>query len=91
MKPRARAYTTWANIKSLCSNPAHPAYRYVGGRGITLHPAWAGSFAQFLEDVGEPPPGTTLKRLTREGNYEPGNVQWQAKQERKDGRALTRR
>lgn len=48
---------------------------------VSVHPGWdpqqGGSFEQFLADVGERLPDTTLDRYPeREGDYVPGNVRW---------------
>jgi len=48
---------------------------------VSVHPAWdprqGGSFKQFVADVGERPPGSTLDRYPDcEGDYVPGNVRW---------------
>ena len=38
-------------------------------------------FSHFLADMGDRPAGTTLGRLGDQGNYEPGNCQWQTTKE----------
>lgn len=71
-------YRIWSGLKQRCLNPNSPAYKYYGGRGITVHPNWVASFKAFLDDVGPRP--SDLHSIDRfpdkNGNYEPGNVRW---------------
>jgi hypothetical protein len=77
VKLRHRAYTNWRNIRALCTNPNHQSYKYVGGAGVTMHPAWVNDFEQFTADVGHPTSmSDTLRRISRSAGYLPGNVIW---------------
>lgn len=70
-------YRIWSGIKNRCTNPNAVEYPRYGGRGITMHPAWAADFAVFLADVGHKPDGMdSLDRKDNDGSYVPGNVQW---------------
>jgi len=62
-------------MRHRCSRSDHKAYRYYGGRGITVCERWH-DFVNFLADMGERPDGTTLDRIDVNGNYEPGNGRW---------------
>lgn len=71
-------YRIWTGIKARCFNPNDKAYKWYGGRGITMCDRWNKSFEDFLKDIGRRP--SALYSLDRypnnDGNYEPGNVRW---------------
>lgn len=68
-------YQSWSQARDRCRNPRNKSYPRYGGAGVTVHARWD-SFATFLADMGERPPGTTLDRLDGAKGYEPGNCRW---------------
>lgn len=68
-------WVSWRCMLSRCYNPHNTAYARYGGTGIRVCERWL-TFANFFEDMGTRPAGTTLDRLNADGNYEPGNLRW---------------
>lgn len=62
-------------MKQRCLNPNDAAYRWYGGRGITVCDRWL-KFENFFADLGVRPDGLSLERINNNGNYEPGNCVW---------------
>lgn len=70
-------YNTWNSMNSRCYYKKHKSYAVYGGKGISVCDRWRNSFADFLADMGQRPPGTSLDRWPNHaGNYEPGNCRW---------------
>jgi hypothetical protein len=76
-KSRSPEYAAWQEMKYACLSPNYSRYPTYGGRGITIAQRWADSFQSFFEDVGpRPSPEHRLRRHDKNGNFEPGNVDW---------------
>lgn len=75
-----RTKLSWRAMHLRCYSPASNKYENYGGRGIAVCERWM-TFAQFMEDMGERPDGTTLDRIDNDGNYEPSNCRWSTQSE----------
>ena len=66
-------------MRGRCHSPNHKLYAYYGARGITVCERWRNSFHDFLEDMGDRPPGCTLDRIKNWLGYSPTNCRWASK------------
>lgn len=84
-------FNTWCAMRQRCYNPNNERYPNYGARGIRVCARWMDNFENFLVDMGERPPGTTLDRKDRNGNYEPKNCQWSNHERQANDRSSNRR
>lgn len=91
MTRRSGEYQCWLDMKQRCFNEESQAYRYYGGRGITVCDRWRESCSAFLADMGPRPANATLDRIDNDGNYEPNNCRWASRFRQIANRRNTRR
>jgi len=88
---KSKEFRAWRNMKARCTLECVDRFTRYGGRGITVCERWQNSFENFLGDVGSAPsPTHTLGRIDNNGNYEPGNVEWQTVKEQSNNRETSR-
>jgi len=68
-------YRSWAHMLSRCYDRNNTAYRFYGGRGISVCARWH-KFENFYDDMGPRPAGLVIDRKDTYGNYCPENCRW---------------
>ena len=72
---QTKIYGVWQEIIQRCINPKHRQWKDYGGRGITICKRWM-KFENFLEDMGECPPGNSIDRKNNGKGYFKDNCHW---------------
>lgn len=88
------AYSCWRNMLARVGQLGATSYKYVGGRGLGMDPAWR-KFRVFLAHIGaRPSPTHSIDRIDNDKGYYPGNVRWATPKEqagnRRDGNITKR-
>lgn len=81
-----RTHRIWSAMWGRVRNKKNASY---GGRGITANPRWR-DFNNFLQDMGECPPGLTLDRIDTDGEYSKDNCRWATYQEQANNKRNNR-
>ncbi len=81
IKEDKRLYTIWKGINARCRNKNHIAYKYYGGKGITISNEWKNyeSFYFWAKNNGYEDL-LTIDRKDSKGNYEASNCRWTTKE-----------
>jgi len=68
--PPSPTYNSWRGMVERCM-PSNP----YGVRGVSICARWR-SFQNFLDDMGERPPGCEIDRIDLRKGYNPKNCRW---------------
>lgn len=72
---KSPTWVSWYGMFARCYDPRAASFYLYGARGITVCERWF-VFANFLEDLGPRPPGTSLDRKNNDLGYNKQNCRW---------------
>lgn len=87
---KSRTYIVWQNMKRRCANQKAHDYPIYGAKGIRVCKEWIDSFATFLADMGEAPPGMMIDRIDNSVGYCKENCRWATPRQQARNRSTNR-
>lgn len=74
---KSRLYKVWSSMKARCGNKNDRAYRFYGGKGVSVCSEWLSyeNFAQWAKSSGYHV-GLCIDRIDSSKNYCPENCRW---------------
>lgn len=86
-------HNVWRKMKQRCFSEKDQAFKYYGGRGITVCDEWKDNFENFYKCsmTNGYSDGLTLDRINVNGNYEPSNCRWVTMKVQQNNRRNNRR
>jgi len=81
-------YRIWHGMIRRCEDEKHAAYKYYGGRGISVCKRWK-SFENFYDDMGARPSNKyTIERVNNNKGYNFGNCMWATRTEQQRNKRI---
>ena len=80
-KQHPELYRCWTNMRERCLNPGNDAYKFYGGKGVTICGGWRDAttgfpaFVAWAKDHGYEP-GLWIDRIDPDDDYRPANCRW---------------
>ena len=88
----SQEFKSWTAMRTRCTSDKHPAYKYYGGRGISVCERWAHSFENFYANMGACPfPSGSIERIDNDIGYNPDNCKWLPRNEQPKNRRNVKR
>lgn len=88
-KSYKKSYHVWRMMVKRCNDPGYQAYPNYGGRGIEVCERWM-NYANFVADMGEPPPKHDLERKNNALGYSKDNCGWRTRRRNANNRRVNR-